>query len=64
MIEKSSNNNNNNNIITLIKLKDVKSNKFIVWVKSSVFSRIIFRNPFWQFYLGLKGLTSEETKEY
>jgi hypothetical protein len=61
MIEKSS---KNNNIITLFKLKDVKSNKFIVWFKSSVFSRVIFRNPFWQFYLGLKGLTSEETNEY
>lgn len=53
-----------NTAVSLPKLEKVTSNQFIVWVKSSVFSRIIFRNPFWQFYLGLKGLTSEETNEY
>ena len=53
-----------NNIILFVKLNDVKSNKFIVWIKSFVFSRIIFKKLFWQFYLRLKGLTKEQAKQY
>lgn len=29
-----------------------------------ILSRIIFKNPFWQFYLRLKGLTKEQAKQY
>lgn len=61
MIEKLS---QSNSIVSLNKLKKVNTIKLIVWIKSFVFSRIIFRKPLWQYYLRVKGLTKEEANEY
>lgn len=52
------------NDIAVPQLKKVNDTRFSSWIKQSVFSRIIFRKPFWEMFLRYKGLTKQQTKIY
>lgn len=50
--------------ISAPQLRPIKYSKLFTWLKAEVFSRLIFRNPFWKMFLRYKGLTKEEANQY
>ena len=45
-------------------LKKVATSALAVWLKTEVFSRIIFRKPIWRLFLRYKGLSKQEAAQY
>lgn len=54
----------NEESISAPQLRPIRNTKLFTWVKTEVFSRIIFRKPLWKLYLRYKGLTLEEANQY
>lgn len=49
---------------TVPQLEKTYSSNFANAFKNKVFSRVLFREPIWRFFLAYKGLTSQEAKIY
>lgn len=54
----------NKESVSAPQLRPIKNTKLGTWLKTEVFSRIIFRAPFWRLFLRYKGLSKEEANTY
>jgi hypothetical protein len=64
MIEVLQNLHENRENIVAPKLKPFKVNRFVIWFKTEIFSRVLFKKPIWRLFLQYKGLSKSEAKKY
>ena len=56
--------NDNNKVKSNICLSEIKTNPLLNWLNLKVFSKILFKNPFWKLFLRYKGLSRIEADNY